>query len=311
MNTNSGDLGTSILVPMFMLMLLFASPVQAETRSSPILDTKVIEQAIGKPGEMKDDVYKVSLPRKDLSVTLNEIQLKPGFALGTWIAFKQAGRDTVVDGDLVLTEHEVGAVFNQLRKVGIQVGALHNHLIGETPKLMFLHIEGKGDAGKMAAQIKEALSLTGTPMEPQLASAITIEMSTASEEADFDAEVIQKELGHKGKIKDGVLHVSVPRSESIKLHGTLLPPSMGMATVLNFQSAGGNKVAATGDFVMVSENVDRVTKALAEHGILITALHNHLVHGWPDLYFMHFWANDSPEKVAKGLRAGLDAMKRS
>ncbi len=216
----------------------------------------------------------------------------------------------MVDGDLVLTEHEVGAVFNQLRKVGIQVSALHNHLIGETPKLMFLHIEGKGDAGKMATQIKEALSLTGTPMEPQLAGATQMVMSTAGEEVDFDAEVIQKELGYKGKIKDGVLHVSVPRPESIKMHGTTLPQSMGMATALNFQSAGGNKIAATGDFVMVSEDVDRVTKALAEHGILVTALHNHLVHGSPDLYFMHLWAGDSAEKVAKGLRAGLDAMKK-
>lgn len=319
MNTHSDNLGTSILVPMLvvalmlmlMLMLFFASPVQAETRSSPALDTKVIEQAIGKPGEMKEDVYKISLPRKDLSVSLNDVQLKPGFALGSWIAFKQAGHDTVLDGDLALTDHEVAAMFGHLRKGGIQVSALHNHLIGETPRMMFLHIQGKGDARKMAVQVKEALSLTGTPMEPLLASASTIEMSTASEEADFDAELIQNELGHKGQIKDGVLHVSVPRPESIKLHGTTLPPSMGMATALNFQSAGGNKVAATGDFVMVSADVDRVTNALLGHGIVIAALHNHLVHGSPDLYFMHFWANDSAEKVAKGLRAGLTAMKRS
>ncbi len=299
---------TNIIVSM-LGMVLFAAPVEGEAAAGN-LDTKAIEQAIGKPGEMKDDVYKLSLPRKDLSVSLNEVQLKPGFALGTWIAFKQAGHDAVLDGDLVLTEQEVSAVFVQLRKVDIQVSALHNHLIGETPKVMFLHIEGKGDAGKMAAQVKEALSLTGTPMEPLLASTTTIERSTASEEADFDAEVIQKELGHKGKIKDGVLHISVPRPESIKMHGTTLPPSMGMATALNFQSAGGNKVAATGDFVMDRDDVNGVTKALAEHGILVTALHNHLVHGSPDLYFMHFWVDDTAEKVAKGLRAGLDAMKR-
>ena len=300
---------TMIALSLLGVVCWFAAPAEGDGTSGG-LDTKAIDQAIGKPGELKDDVYKVSLPRKDLSVSLNGVQLKPGFALGTWLAFKQAGRDAVVDGDLVLTEHEVGAVFTQLRKVGIEVSALHNHLIGETPRVMFLHIEGKGDAVKMATQIKEALRLTGTPIEPQLAGATTIEMSTASEEANFDAEAIQKELGYKGTIKDGVLHVSVPRPESIKLHGALLPPSMGMATALNFQSAGGNKVAATGDFVMVSEEVDRVTKALAEQGILVTALHNHLVHGWPDLYFMHFWAEDSAEKVAKGLRAGLDAMKK-
>ena len=300
---------TMMAISLLGIVCWCAAPAEGEAASGG-LDTKAIDQAIGKPGELKDDVYKVSLPRKDLSVSLNGVQLKPGFALGTWLAFKQAGHDAVVDGDLVLTEHEVGAVFTHLRKVGIEVSALHNHLIGETPRVMFLHIEGKGDAVKMATQIKEALRLTGTPIEPQLAGATTIEMSTASEEANFDAEAIQKELGYKGTIKDGVLHVSVPRPESIKLHGALLPPSMGMATALNFQSAGGNKVAATGDFVMVSEEVDRVTKALAEQGILVTALHNHLVHGWPDLYFMHFWAEDSAEKVAKGLRAGLDAMKK-
>lgn len=299
---------THIVIGLLGMVLLFAAPV-AGGAAAGSLDTKAIEQAIGKPGELKDDVYKVSLPRKDLSVSLNGVQLKPGFALGSWIAFKQAGNDAVMDGDLVLTEQEVGAVFGKLRQGSIEVSALHNHLIGETPKLMFLHIAGKGDAGKMAISVKEALSLTSTPMEPQPIKASPTAMSAITEEHDFDAGLIQKELGYTGKIKDGVLHVSVPRPESIKMHGTTLPPSMGMSTALNFQSSQGNKVAATGDFVMVSQDVDRVTKALTEHGILITALHNHLVHGSPDLYFMHFWADDTAEKVAKGLRAGLDAMK--
>ena len=299
---------TNIVIGMVGMAFLFAAPIEG-IAAGDSLDTKAIEQAIGKPGELKDDVYKISLPRKDLSVSLNGVKLKPGFALGSWIAFKQAGNDAVLDGDLVLTEQEVGAVFGKLRMGGIQVSALHNHLIGETPKLMFLHIEGKGDAGKMATSVKEALRLTGTPMESGPAQATQAAMNP-TEEHDFDIGIIDKELGHTGKFKDGVLHVSVPRPESIKMHGTTLPPSMGMATAINFQSSEGNKVAATGDFVMDRDDVDRVTKALAEHGILVTALHNHLVHGSPDLYFMHFWANDTAEKVAKGLRAGLDAMKR-
>lgn len=306
MNRTCANISISLLGMVF----LFAVSLHPGTTFAGSLDTKAIEQAFGKPGELKEDVYKVSLPRKDLSVSLNGVQLKPGFALGSWIAFKQAGNNAVLDGDLVLAEPEVGAVFGKLRQEGIEVSALHNHLIGETPKLMFLHIAGKGDAGKMATSVKEALRLTGTPMEPQPANATPTAMSPATEEHDFDVGVIDKELGHTGKLKDGVLHVSVPRPESIKMHGTTLPPSMGMATAINFQATQGNKVAATGDFVMVSEEVDRVTKALTEHGILITALHNHLVHGSPDLYFMHFWAVDTAEKVAKGLRAGLDAMKR-
>jgi len=306
MNMNSDNVGISILA----LMLFFGSLGQAQAQASPTLDTKAIEHAIGKPGEMKDDVYKVSLPRKDLSVSVKSINLKPGFALGGWIAFKQAENDAVLDGDLVLTEDEVGAVLGKLRNEDIQVSALHNHLIGETPRVMFLHIEGKGDPGKMATSVKEALRLTATPMGPPAAKAMGAGMSNTGEDPDFDTAVIQKELGHNGKIKDGVLHVAVPRPETIKLAGVTLPPSMGMATALNFQSAGGNKVAATGDFVMVPDDVERVTKALTDHGILITALHNHLVHGSPDLYFMHFWATASADTVAKGLRAGLDAMKR-
>jgi hypothetical protein len=300
---NTDHIAASILA----LMLFFGSAVQAQAQSSPTLDIKAIEQGIGQPGEMKDDVYKVSLPRKDLSVSVNGVHLKPGFALGSWIAFKQAGKEAILDGDLVLTEEEVGPVFGKLRKEGIEVSALHNHLIGEKPRVMFLHIEGHGDAREMATHLKEALSLTATPIASKAPGAA---MTQDSEDADFDSETIQTELGHKGKIKNGVLYISVPRNEPIKMAGAPLPPSMGMATSFNFQSSGAQKIAATGDFVMVRDDVDRVTKTLTERGILITALHNHLVHGSPDLYFMHFWAEDSAENVAKGLRAGLDAMKQ-
>ena len=288
------------------MAFLLAAPVEGEVASS--LDTKAIEHAIGKPGELKDDVYKISLPRKDLSVSVNGVKLKPGLALGSWIAFTESSNEAVMAGDLVLTESEVGPVMLQLRKGGIEVSAVHNHLIGETPRVMYVHVAGKGQAASLASHLKEALHLTATPLEG--AAKTGNASKSAPEDPGFDAEFIQKELGHQGKVKDGVLHVSVPRAEPIKMHGAALPPSMGMATALNFQSGGEKKVAATGDFVMVSEDVDRVTKALTGQGILITALHNHLVHGSPDLYFMHFWADDSAEKVAKGLRAGLDAMKR-
>jgi superfamily II DNA helicase RecQ len=281
--------------------IIFAIPFAAHSAGSA-LDTMAIEKAIGKAGELKDDVYKVSLPRTDLSVSVKDVRVKPGLALGSWIAFKETGRQAVVDGDLVLTEDEVGPVFEKLRKEGVEVTALHNHLIGESPRVMFLHIAGKGDAARLAKAIKNALSLTKTPIEAA--------GKTAPEEAGFNTEQIQEALGYKGHVKGGVLQISIPRPEHINMEGVTLPASMGMATAFNFQQAGEGKVAATGDFVMTRDEVDRVTKALAENGIAVTALHNHLVHGTPDLYFMHFWANDSAEKVAKGLKAGLDAMKK-
>jgi len=284
------------------LLLVSAPPVLAAKSADPAFDTAAIEQAIGKAGEMKDGVYKIALPRTDLSVSIKDVKVKTGLALGSWVAFKDTGSQAVVDGDLVLTEDEVTPVFQKLRKEGINVTALHNHLIGETPRIMFLHIAANGDPAKLAAGIKTALSLTKTPIEAG--------GKTAPEEAGFNTDKIQETLGHKGQVKGGVLQVSIPRSEHIKMEGVTLPPSMGMSTALNFQSAGEGKVAATGDFVLTRNEVDRVTKALAENGIEVTALHNHLVHGTPDLYFMHFWANDSAEKVAKGLRAGIDAMKK-
>jgi hypothetical protein len=305
MRSQANRFGTFTLIS---LLLAAASPQADEPKQTSQLPTSAIEKAIGKAGELKDEVYKISLPRKDLSVSVKGVKVKPGLALGTWIAFKGAGNEAVMDGDLVLTEDEVGPVFQKLRKEGIEVTALHNHLIGETPRVMFLHVAGKGDAGRMAKQIKEALNLTATPIEASPGKAGEVTAKMGSEEAGFDTESIQKELGHQGKVKDGVLQVSISRPEHIKMEGATLPPAMGMATALNFQAAGEKKVAATGDFVLIKDEVDSVTKALADRGILITALHNHLVSGSPDLYFMHFWANDSAEKVAKGLRAGLDAM---
>jgi hypothetical protein len=270
--------------------------------------TAGIEKAIGKRGEMKEGVYKISWPRIDLSVTVQGVKIKPGLALGSWAAFTAAGNEAVVDGDLVLTEDEVGPVFQKLRAEGIGVTALHNHLVGESPRLMFMHIAGKGDPAKVAASIKNALVLTKTPIGASSSGTGEVSAKVDAEEAGFNVDQIQQQLGHKGTVKGGVLQISIPRPEQIKMEGVILQPSMGMATALNFQQAGEGNVAATGDFVMTRDEVDRVTKSLAEHGIMVTALHNHLVHGSPDLYFMHFWANDTSKNVAKGLRAGLDAM---
>jgi hypothetical protein len=168
---------------------------------------------------------------------------------------------------------------------------------------MYLHFWGEGDAAKLAGSLKQALGQTKTPTTGSQ------EENTKTEDG-FDAEQVQQILGQKGALKRGVLHVSVPRPEKITVYGVELPPSMGMATVMNFQAAGDGKVAATGDFVMIDEEVNSVAQALTEHGIKVTALHNHLLHDSPDLFFMHFWAHDTPEKVAHGLKAGLEAMKK-
>lgn len=275
-----------------------------EKEAKGTLDTATIAREIGKPGESHGDVYKISLPRTDLHVVVEGVVLKPGLALGSWIAFKSVGQGAVAHGDLVLGEDEVAPVVRELEEHGVRITALHNHLIHELPRVMFLHFWGQGEAGKLAQQLKQVLSKTKTPIDEAKKG------ETRAVEVGFDPEQIQAMLGHKGTVKNGVLHVAVQRPETVMESFVELPPSMGTATAINIQGAGAGKVAATGDFVMTEDEINDVARALAAHNIQVTALHNHLVHSSPNLFFMHFWANDSAERVSKGLRAGLDAMKK-
>ena len=266
------------------------------------LDTGGIAKAIGRQGTVQGEVYRVGFPRTDLKVTLDGVAIKPGLALGGWIAFKKAGSDAVAHGDLVLLQDEINPVISKLQEGGIEITALHNHLVNESPHVMYLHVWGRGNEVDLARKIGAAVALTkAPPPAPQ--------SSQASGPPDFDADAIQKTLGRTGTVTNSVLAVSFPRPEAITMMGVQLPPSMGMATSMSFQSAGNGRVAATGDFVMIGDEVNPVARALRQHGIAIAALHNHMIHGTPELYFMHFWVVDTPGKVAAGLRAGVDVLK--
>ena len=285
------------------VLLVLSTGAQGETR----LKTEAIEKAIGVAGQVQGDVYKISLPRMDLSVSIDQVKLKARFALGSWIAFKANGDAAIAHGDLVLTEDEIGPVLQKLEQDGITLTALHNHLIRDSPKVMYLHFWAGGDAEQVAIKLRRGLSATKTPFgKPNMA-----QKSQSAQGEDLPAERIQGVLGQKGTVKDGVLSVSVPRPETIRMRDVDLPSSMGMASAINVQAGAVGKVAATGDFVLSAKEVSAVASALTRHDIQVTALHNHLVHSSPDLYFMHFWAHDSPDRVAQGLKAGLDAMTRS
>lgn len=286
------------------LTLLIQAPTAgASSGSSSSLDTAAISRAIGRTGQMQGDVYRISLPRTDLDVRVNGVKLRAGFALGSWVAFRSTGSDAIVDGDLVLLEREVDQAISRLFTGGLDITALHNHILNETPRVMYLHIWGRGDAAHLASGIRSALEATATPLGEAPAAA-------PSEEPGFDAAVIQERLGVKGAVRGGVLSVSVPRPEKITMMGAEMPPAMGMATGINFQSAGEGNVAATGDFVLAADEVNKVARALSTHGIGVRALHNHMIHGSPELYFMHFWATGAPATVADGLRAALDVIAR-
>jgi hypothetical protein len=280
------------------VLTLLCSFAVAQT---PAADWKDVETAMGRSGQVQPgEVLRFGMPRKDMHIVLSGVEVKPALALGSWVAFKRDGNQAMAMGDMVLAEDEVGPVMMKLQEGGIQESAVHNHLIGETPRVMYMHIATHGDAAQIAKTIHDALALTKTP-GPDSGPA-----PQPPADLGIDQKQVEQILGHTGKVNGGVLQIGVPRAEKITDSGMAVPPSMGVATALNFQPTGNGKAAITGDFVLLGSEVNPVIKALRQNGIAVTALHSHMLMEEPRLFFMHFWANDDAPKLAKGLRAALD-----
>jgi uncharacterized protein DUF1259 len=263
-------------------------------------DWKSVEQALGKAGSVQPgDVYKVSLPRTDLQVRVGGVQVKAPLALGSWVAFKKASGMTMVMGDLVLTEDEVTPVLTKLQEGGVEQTALHNHVLHESPRVMYMHVSAMGDGVKIAKAIHDALVLSKTPFAAAAAG-------NQTQDLGIDTKQIDQIMGQTGKTNGGVYQFSVPRAEKIMDNDIEVPPSMGVAHAINFQPTGGGKAAITGDFVLIASEVNPVIRALRDNGIEVTALHSHMLVESPRLFFMHFWANDDALKLARGIRAALD-----
>jgi Domain of Unknown Function (DUF1259) len=267
------------------------------SEQAAMLDNKSIEAIIGRSGEMKDNVYKIGLPRTDLKVRAAGVDLKPALALGSWMAFRRMGDHTAVMGDLVLLESEINPVLAKLEENGIEISAIHNHVIDEQPRVMYMHYMGHGSEAKLAQALKDALAMSGTPMGPAPAAAPAA--------SGHDWKPVQQALGIEGRERGGVLQISVPRKERITMaDGMEVPAFMGTGTAINFQPTDKG-AAITGDFVMTGGEVNAVIRELKRAGIQITALHSHMLDESPRLFFMHFWANDDAVKLARALRAAL------
>jgi hypothetical protein len=265
------------------------------------IDWDVVAQAMGKSGQMMSgDVYRIAMPRTDLNVVVEGVPIKAGFALGSYAAFRQMGDQAIVMGDLVLLDEEVPAVMSGLFENGLQVTALHNHLNQVSPHVMYLHYSGMGEAVQVARGLHQALSASGTPldMSPAAAPPATSELDTGR---------LDTILGRAGRLQGGgVFQYGIPRSETLTEGDMELLPAMGVATVINFQPTDGGKAAITGDFVLTANEVNPVAGMLRANGVEVTALHNHALADQPRLFYMHFWANDDPVRLAQALRAALD-----
>jgi len=272
------------------------------TASAADPDWKAVEQALGKPGQMQPgDVFRVGMPRTDLNVTVKGVPVKPGFALGSYAAFKQIGDRAMVMGDLVLLDQEIPAVMSGLLAGGLEVTAVHNHLNEMSPHVMYMHYAGRGDAVQMARALRQALSASGTPLGGPAPAAAPAAGPT------LDTKAIEQALGRSGRdVGGGIFQVTAPRAEAITEMGEALLPGMGVVTVMNFQPTSDGKAAITGDFVLIDREVNAVARTLRQQGVDVTAIHNHALMDTPRLFYMHFWANDDPVKLAAALRAALD-----
>jgi len=287
----------SILLALGAALALGAPPASAA------VNWDAVGQALGKTGAVQaGGVYRVGLPRSDLKVTLDGVAIKPGLALGSWVAFHEMdGGQAMVMGDLVLTHSEINPVISALEAGGVEITALHNHLLRSAPATMYMHIDGRGDPVKLAAALHAALIHTETPLvAAPPAQPVPLDLDTA---------MLDRTLGAKGTTNGPIYGFSIPRAEPPRSGGMALPPSMGAAIAINFQPTGGGKAAITGDFVLTAKEVNPVIRALRAAGIEVTALHNHMLDDEPRLFFMHFWANEDAATEAKGLRAALDQVK--
>ncbi|MBS3648198.1 DUF1259 domain-containing protein [Pseudaminobacter sp. 19-2017] len=263
-----------------------------------------VSQALGKEGAVTDGIYRVGLPRSDLKVQLDGIEIRPALALGSWLAFQPMGdKDAMVMGDLVLTQDEVTPVMTSLIESGVEVTALHNHLLRSEPATMYMHVRGHGDAVGLGRTLHQALAMSGTPIE--LTTASTSAPAAADKKSDLDTSTIDQALGYQGKLSGVVYQVSIPRADPVQEDGATILPAMGSAIAINFQPTGPGMAATTGDFVLTAGEVNPVMRALRENGIEVTALHNHMLGEQPRLFFMHFWGHDETAKLAKGLHAAL------
>jgi hypothetical protein len=280
-------------------VVLCAAPTSAVAAALPTPELSAVFEREGTV--FGDRVVRYSWPRSDLHVRIGDVEVPAGLALGSWAGFTLT-KDArgLMMGDLVLKETEVGAVMRELRAHGIAVTGIHNHLAGETPRVIYVHYEGAGDPVKLAKGLMATLGKTSTPLARPSPPA-----SAGASPPPWVAEV-EGTLARSGAYRAGVLGVMVPRADEIRMHGEAVPPAMGVANQLNFASVGDGRVASTGDFALLAHEVDPVIAALHEHRIEVTAVHSHTLDEEPRLLFLHWWAVGKPADVARGIKAALD-----
>ncbi|MFN2440646.1 MAG: DUF1259 domain-containing protein [Chitinophagaceae bacterium] len=267
------------------------------------VDTATIERIMGMKGKSNNGEYKITIPQNDLNVMVDGFKIIPAMGLSTWVAFTPAKNGVMFMGDIVITETDLKSVQQEIIKQGLTSTAIHNHFVRNHPNVMYMHIGGSGSTEVMAQKAKAVLDKVkevrgGDPSK-----------GTASNETvqnNLDTKRLDEILGYKAEMSKGVYKYTIGRPD-VKLmeHGVPVTTFLGFNTWAAFQGTA-NKAAVAGDFTMLENEVEPVLKALIENGIEVVALHNHMVHEKPRIFFLHYWGIGPAEQLARGLRAALD-----
>jgi Domain of Unknown Function (DUF1259) len=280
----------------FCASLLITLPAHAAD-----IDWKKVDAALGKTATVSGEVHRYGLPRSDLHVTLDGVAIKPALALGGWVAFAPMHGQAMVMGDLVLLETEITPVMTKLMDSGLEITAIHNHILRASPATFYMHVAGHGDPEKMAAAIRAALSSESkTPFDPPATT------TAAAPSLDLDTAKIDEAMGAKGTVNGGVYQFGIPRREPATEGEMQVTTALGGANAINFQPTGGGKAAITGDFLVTGNEVNPLIRALRAGDIEVTAIHSHMLDEQPRMFFIHFWANDDAVKLARNVRTALD-----
>jgi hypothetical protein len=280
-----------------LLLGFYAAPAAAQAPLSPPWDS--VAAILQTSGTFNAGYYRYNFPRRDLQVKIGDVTIAPGLALGTWAGFSGDPGSAVLMGDLVLTAAEVAPVLAALDRANLSVSAVHNHLVGEEPKITYVHYHGEGNATDLARRLNTVLGATATP-RPVAAPAPAA--------LSIDTTLVFTGLGRSGRAQGNLAQLSfVLVPDTVRMDGKVVNAGQAYATPINIQAVDQRHALATGDFTVLASRVQPVRQALTRNGITVTALHSHLIGETPKLYYMHFWADGSLTDVVRGLRAALDA----
>jgi hypothetical protein len=291
-----GNTVTTVFILLFLLVFDFV-----HGQKIPSLDTAAIEKITGIKGKVNKGEYKITIPQNDLDIEVDGFRIIPPMGLGTWIAFTPAKEGAMIMGDIILTENDLKPVQQEVIKQDLTISAIHNHFVRNHPNVMYMHIGGIGKTEDMAARAKAVLDKVAESRGHNPATG-----SVPDVPYTIDTKKLDDIVGAKGEMSKGVYKYTIGRPDiALKEHGVTVTTFLGFNTWAAFQGSPDH-AAVAGDFTMLEKEVAPVIKALVENGIEVVAVHNHMVHEQPRIFFLHYWGVGNAEQLARGLKAALD-----